>query len=124
MRIDLTDPTPEEVTAAVKELLGGQAKSAVARDLGVSRETVYRWERGDSVPSLPELVRLSRMAGRAMTITMNRDAHTIEHEVDELKRQIERLHERIDRWHGPEPEEQEPEGDESDSGHTPPLSGV
>lgn len=110
MRIDLVDPSSDDVADAVRKMLEGQPKSTVARDLGVSRETVYRWERGDSAPSLVHMAGLARLAGCTLNIRLNEDEHTLEDEIAELREHIRRLRERMDRW-------EESDEQESDFGH-------
>lgn len=90
MRVDLVDPGADDVAAAVDSLLEGQNITSVARDLGVARETVYRWRRGESEPTLPELASMARSTEGTIIIRLN-DQRTpsIEDEIAELKRAVE-----------------------------------
>jgi DNA-binding XRE family transcriptional regulator len=36
-------------------------RETLCHELGVTLKTVYRWERGDAVPSLPQAVRLAEL---------------------------------------------------------------
>lgn len=89
MRIDLADPKPEDVAAAIDSLLDGLNITAVARDLGVARETVYRWRRGESEPTLPEIAAVVRHAEGVMVVRINDgQTRTLEDDVRELQRAV------------------------------------
>jgi transcriptional regulator with XRE-family HTH domain len=50
-------PTPAELKQARKTL--GLTQAALAERLGVSANTVARWERGNLEPGYPEMLRLA-----------------------------------------------------------------
>ena len=87
MRLDLVDPEPADLLAAVAKLLEGQNKSEVARELDISRETLYRWERGESVPDITELQRLAHTTGNEVRISFNvkEDEIGLEQQVHDLR---------------------------------------
>jgi transcriptional regulator with XRE-family HTH domain len=71
VRVDLVDPEPDDITAAVTKLLNGHNKSEIARNMDVSRETIYRWERGEAHPDILELNTLARLTGNEVGIKIN-----------------------------------------------------
>lgn len=86
MRIDLVEPRPENITDAVSKMLNGSNKSELARELDVSRETIYRWERGDAIPTLPELQRLAALTGHEVRLRFNSQEPDIDEQIADLQR--------------------------------------
>lgn len=71
MRVSLSDPTAEQITEATNELIGEHSITDLSRGLDTSRETIYRWKRGDSLPSLIDLLALSRITNSSVIIRLN-----------------------------------------------------
>lgn len=89
----LEDPDGEQLARVVRRLMTNQNKSEVARDLKIARETLYRWERGDSVPTIEDLMSLARVTGNAVVLRLNAAQEGgIEGEMAEMRRSIEALY--------------------------------
>jgi transcriptional regulator with XRE-family HTH domain len=56
----------------LSELLANHNKSAIARKLGVEPSTVWRWIRGETMPSADKLIELAELLGiNAATIDLS-----------------------------------------------------
>lgn len=88
MRVDLVDPSEADLTRSVTRLLEGQNKSELARLLDVSRETLYRWERGESIPSVAELLRLAQVTDNEVRLVLNPREVDLDQQIRELRESL------------------------------------
>jgi probable addiction module antidote protein len=64
----LEDGSPEEIAAALGDIVRARGMSKVAADAGLSRETLYRGLSGERVPSADTLLRVIRALGLKLTV--------------------------------------------------------
>ncbi|MGB4346293.1 MAG: addiction module antidote protein [Burkholderiaceae bacterium] len=64
----LEDGSPEEIAAALGDIVRARGMSKVAADAGLSRESLYRGLSGERVPSADTLLRVIRALGLKLTV--------------------------------------------------------
>jgi len=61
VRVELVDPTSEQIAQMIVDLIGDRNKSHLASALGVARETMYRWMRPEE-HSIPDVTTIGQLA--------------------------------------------------------------
>lgn len=87
------------VAKLVRALLARQNKTEAADAVGVSRQQLYRFERGEAIPTLPELERLAILADTEIDITLNRKGPPLREKVDRLSAAVTFLADLVQRLH-------------------------
>ena len=67
--------------------------------MGVSRQQLYRFEKGEAVPTLPELERLAILADTEIDITLNRKGPPLREKVERLSATVRFLADLVHRLH-------------------------
>lgn len=69
--IRLTNPDDTALREAMQTMLSGvKSISALARDLGKSRGTIYKWQTGESVPTVLDLCQMALIVGVPLRIDL------------------------------------------------------
>ncbi|HYP29388.1 MAG TPA: helix-turn-helix domain-containing protein [Blastocatellia bacterium] len=85
---------PQSFLARLKEAFGGISIEVVAGRLGVKRQAVYKWGRGETHPDLDRLLQISELTGVSLHWLLTGEGPKIVESAENLERLRDEIEER------------------------------
>jgi len=87
--VRMRDPTRADLAKELRRVLDGVSNmSDLARQLGVARDTIYKWRRGDSIPDLETIGKIANLTETTIRLEFGPEAPPDRDEIAELREQV------------------------------------
>lgn len=112
--------SPSEISDLVRSMLENRNKTEFAERVGISRQQLYRYQKGDAVPTLDELNRMAELTGNEITIVLNQQTPQIAATVERNAKLLRLLIDMAEEIHGANhPRLRQMREELEEKGHTP-----